>query len=622
MKNLMIIITLSAGLHAVGANWINYNGLPPLLLEDPDNWGAAMSAAEPATFNPPGGTTLAVTTVTGFTNADLTVTAPLSALTFDIPPGRTYSVSNYTQNSSNAGAWSTVTFQGGGDIVMGSRLYLASTGGHNYNSLIVTNGTTLRQPSTPELHMAYNSNNVSNLFLVSNARCEIGAFIPTRSGCYNQAIINDHAVLICGAITIGNASSGSNNVLLIDNASVTNSGSSRVGNPIGADNNCVEVTNGGEWYFGGQTLYIGDKSCANEVRAKNGGKLNLIDIRLGSSTGADRNAIIIEGTDSSFIYRSGSALRVGDGGSTNSLRVLDGASITIGALFTLANQAASSANTLLLSNAQGEIGDIRIGSSGHNNKVIINNGATLLASGRVDVGYESSASNNVLLVDNASMTTSNRLMVGRTNFGNLTEITRGGTFYAHQQVYVGGDQVNARENELKVTHGGKLTANSSLTIGTSAGCSNNTMRVENGTVDIGTTLAINHAGLLTLAGTNPVVTVKASSGTAMTINNSATLRFEFDTVAPTNVLINVTTRSLSVTNPGAMVIDAQKLAFAGGGKNICLVQVGTASGPALTALKDSFDAIASTGRITLRVEDNLRLVCDVAGEGGTLILVK
>jgi len=817
MKKLMMILTLSAGLHAVGANWTNYSGEPPLLLEAPGNWNAAMGETVTATFDPPNGTALAVTTVTGFTNGELTVTAPLSALTFDIPPGRAYSVAAYKQNSA-ADSWSTVTLQGGGEFVARNGMRLGDTAGSN--SLIVTNGASLGVLGA-DLNMGFNSNNMSNLFHVSNARCEIESsriFYAGRNGCYNRTIINNNAVLTSGGIRVGGASGGSENTFLIDNAVVTNSATSYVGTGNGSNSNRVEITCGGEWYMPTSVLYVGDNiTFGNEVKVTDGGKLNLNDLRIGNTANGGWNTVIAEGAGSSVIVRN-SDLTVGQYGSTNSLQILDDALLTvmpnlvlggqtnswgntfllsnaqadlqkdlrIGAggnndhtcnyneavirngaslvvsnhlslgygtmgshnallidqssvtcsnevwvgrngtgnhaevtnggdlwtralvsvgqnanahgnelkvteggtltanaaltignntgcsnntmrvesdgtlttvgMLTVGNNATASGNSFLLSNAQAKVqNSIRVGGAGRDNNAVICDGADFLVASDVVVGYDGSASNNVLIIDNASVTCSNRFMVGRnSNVGNRAEITRGGSCYVHSYLCVGGDQSLAYGNELKVTDNGQLTVNTTMSVGRSAGCSNNvlrvesggtltvgstltvgdnssassigsnnTMRVENGTVNIGGALVVNHVSSLTLAGTNPVVKVKVASNTAgLTINNGAALRFEFDTVAPTGPLIDVTTRNLAVTNPGAMTIDAEKLARAGGGKDICLIQLGMASSAALISLTNSFNAAASTGRITFRIEDDKRLLCNVAGEGGTLIMVK
>lgn len=524
-----------------------------------------------ATFTPPNGTTVTVTTVTGFTNADFTVTAPLSSLTFDIPSGLTYSVSNYL---SEAATWSSITFQGGGTLLArGSSHHGGPSGraGIN-NTLVITNGTVFL--ATGGLEVGRHSNSRSNLFLVSNAQCEVGtSFYIGRDGRYNQAIINDNAALVCGTgIWVGSGSSSSGNSLLIDHATVTSLATSHIGNS--GENNCAEVTNNGEWTITNGVLHVGQNASRNEVKVTGGGKLNLVDLRLGANATGHENAVIAEGVNSSVAVRGfpgTNNLWVGQSGRSNSLQILDGASFTSTINVLLANNASSSSNTFLLSNASGEMHrEFQIGRQGCYNEVLISNGASLLVSNLVSVGNNTGASNNT----------------------------------------------------LRVESGGTLTAKAALIIGNNASASNNAMRVENGTVDIGGALTVSRAGTLTLAGTNPVVIVRQASGVGMTINDGSALRFEFDTVAPTGPLIDVATGSLSVTNPGAMVIDAEKLARAGGGKDICLLQVGTASGPALTALKNSFDAVASTGRITLRVEDDLRLVCDVAGEGGTLILVK
>ncbi|MCL1921692.1 MAG: hypothetical protein FWG50_11585 [Kiritimatiellaeota bacterium] len=512
MKKWMLVAALSAGLNAFGANWTNYGGGAPLL-EDPDNWNAAMGETVAATFAPPSGTIQTVTTVAGFSNGTFTATVPSSALTFDIPTGQTYSVLDFNLSSSPHGV---VIVQGGGTFAIRNVTRFGNSG--IFNTLVITNGASFLAHGG-DFNIALGSNLASNLFLVSNARCAhtSGTFYVGRNGRDNKVIINDNAVFIGVGTTLGQADSASNNLVRIDSATLTN-GSSRVGQY--GSNNRIEVTNGGEWYMNGGTVYMGENPGANQnvVEVTDGGTCNVADLRIGCNMNSQANAVIVKGTDASITVRA-TRTAVGYNGHSNSLKISEGASFSTPVL---------------------------------------------------NIGHDAGASNNIMQVES----------------------------------------------------GGTLTVGTTLTVGNNATASNNTMRVENATVDIGGALTVNHAGTLTLAGTNPVVRVKAASNNGMTVSNGSALRFEFGAAAPQSPLIDVTTRPLSVTDPGPLTIDAHDLGLAGGGKNICLIQVGMDSGAALTDLENSFDATASTGRITLWVEDDLRLLCNVAGEGGTVILVK
>lgn len=183
-----------------------------------------------------------------------------------------------------------------------------------------------------------------------------------------------------------------------------------VGNSEFADNNSILVSgtdgeDASELYIEYDDLYIGYHGSSNSVTVSNGGRIELYGdddgyVVLGENIGADGNALLITGTNSSLEVDED--VIVGYNGDRNSFTITDYAEADV-------------------------YGDVIIGDYGSSNRLEVSGGARLYNDYGV-IGDEYSASNNYALVtgEDSLWWNDDGLIVGYDGYNSRLDVTNGG----------------------------------------------------------------------------------------------------------------------------------------------------------------------------------------------------
>jgi T5SS/PEP-CTERM-associated repeat protein/autotransporter-associated beta strand protein len=343
-----------------------------------------------------------------------------------------------------------------------------------WNSLVVSNGGGMEVGGTSEIGANVTSSNNSVLvtgagssltsrtdFIVGNAGdgnsmvISNGGTVAVGDGVGNSfigfnSVAANNSVLVTGANSLlTNADDfyvgyeGEYNSLTISNGGkVAGDGYSAIGFSGFAANNSVLVTGANSLLTNSGYLYVGFNGSGNSLVISNGGSVAVGSFGyVGYADNSANNSVTVSGTNSSLAVTNG--FFVGYGGSSNSLSISDGASVTVvgtsdNDYFSLGETGTSSGNTLTVSGASTLSVNVATnraygiwiadadGSS--NNAMVVSSGGKVYSSGSSSVGGYSGTGNSALITGAGSLWTNNGvLFLGTTGEGILT-VADGGAF--------------------------------------------------------------------------------------------------------------------------------------------------------------------------------------------------
>jgi T5SS/PEP-CTERM-associated repeat protein/autotransporter-associated beta strand protein len=330
-----------------------------------------------------------------------------------------------------------LTISGGGTVTSQDGLIgfkPTSTG----NTAVVT-GTGSKWTVTGDLNVGFEGG--SNTLSV-----EAGGAVEadyTKIGGYTTSADNTLTVTGTGStlkntndILVGYAGTG--NALKIEAGGQATNVNAFIGYQSTADNNTATVTGTGSLWTNTGAMHIGYDGSGNTLTASAGGKVtSTLDALIGFNAGSDDNKLTVTGAGSQFT--GSAALYVGNGGSDNTLEVLDGGVVTsvLGRMGALAGSDGNFAKIDGTGSLWDISGTLRVGGAGSDNSISVLNGGELKVGGNSFLGYASTSGGNSVLVSGAnSRWTANAVFIGRDggldalNNVNTVTVEEGGTLSA------------------------------------------------------------------------------------------------------------------------------------------------------------------------------------------------
>ncbi len=263
--------------------------------------------------------------------------------------------------------------------------YVSST-----NNTVVVSGSGSQLNNTTNLTVGYggdgNQLTVEAGATVTNLNSFIGHRLDAASSSnFNTATVTGAGSLWTSTGTFYLGDYGTNNALnLADGGKVSVVEAAQdmvVGNTVGSTGNSLTVTGSGSEFANDATFYLGKAGGGNTLMVEQGGLMTTRNARIGGDATSSGNMATVTGAGSNWNI-SGTALRVGSLGSSNSLSILDGGTVTVDTGRTFVGYGAGSNNNSILVSGTGSslsVWDLFVGRLGTNNTVTVAAGGLLLA---------------------------------------------------------------------------------------------------------------------------------------------------------------------------------------------------------------------------------------------------
>ena len=292
--------------------------------------------------------------------------------------------------------------------------------------------------------------------------------------------LNNVTNTIAGNVTVG--TNGDFTLLILTNrASLTNSGNSVIGLNVGADRNAVRITDTNSSWLMANNLYVGSNGASSTLAISNGGTVRNSTGFLGYNATSTNNVAMVTGPGS--LWSNAGDLTVGNSREGNQLIVSNGGSVQnqqgiLAYFFASSNNLAwITGSGSLWSNASA----LYVGLSGSGNQLVVTNGAVVRNNGIGYLGYNFGSASNLAVVTGAGSLWSNRLglIVGASGAGNQLQVKDSGE--VRNSMGKLGTTISSSNNLLLVTGSGSIWSSSGgLFVGESG--SGNRLVVSNGGV--------------------------------------------------------------------------------------------------------------------------------------------
>jgi len=479
-----------------------------------------------------------------------------------------------------------------------------------------------------------------------------------NAGSFNSLTLSNKAFIVAGLLATGQAGGKSNNVLITD-GSYGLFTDVYIGNNANSGSDTVVVNGKAKTntLVASQYLFVGAYGGNHTLLASNGASLIAgREMRIGCF--GSSNVVNLSGaTLELYNHWSGSlnpGIRVGgssagyEGECSDNGLILNDALLFIGStagrmpFLSIGESTNAFRNYVTLEKSTFTNGrDLIVGVYGSDNWLSVGPKSEFNNALSMTLGQQSSAKRNTLDIwGGGTVTNGGAITIGNDvgSFGNTLRIRGNGSELrgaVNQLVYVGKD---GSSNLLEISDGGKMTACNNMFIGSTATASNNMVEVRNGTLlfqnnstSVGSLVTFDYAATLKVAGTNALVSNFGlnpggiGNGTISLLGGSK-LHVELDDNSfPEPFEGFVQTKTLVVTEPVTLKIDAKKLGLKGGVKAFPIISLTSdASKTALEALADPLNLDpTSTGKFTVYVsDDDKQLLINVASEAATMILLR
>ena len=394
-----------------------------------------------------------------------------------------------------------------GGIIESFNGMVGSGVGSDFNSVEISGSGSEWENYSDFVLGEYGSDNL--LTITNNGLLDVwsDSIIGAEIGADRNAVVvhgaGAHFFTEFGLVVVG-LDGASNTLSALDGGLVT-SGGGIVG--YASDHNRVLLDGSGSKWNMASSLRVGMFGSSNEFTVVNDAVASVAgSTYIGGMTGADGNALVVEGTNSRLSITLN--MHVGHQGSGNELAILDGARVydDIGLLGT---DNGADRNSALIDGTNSlwyNQHTFFAGNSGSSNTVTVQNGA-VLADTTGYIGYHTNAVGNQVVVDHAMWKNSDGLFVGFNGSGNGLVITNGAEVSSGESRI--GAEGFANDNQVLVTGSGSVwNIGKSLWVGNDIG-TNNTLTVENGgrivvdeNISVGSScwLNVNDGGTLTVYG--------------------------------------------------------------------------------------------------------------------------
>ena len=365
-------------------------------------------------------------TVGRFTNAsdNLLLVSGAGALLTNTSNG--IIVGNYGRNN-------TAIITNGARVVTAGRVVLGYSSIGNSNSLYVGGpGTVLNAAS----HIQVGTNGSYNLMVVGNGGSVTCATVfavgAASSASNNTAIITDTGtvVSIAGELRVGELGSG-NTAMILTGATVNLASWVQVGRGAGSTNNLLLVSGEGAWLNNTATangIIIGNSGSSGAAIITNGARVDAPRLAIGYTATGTNNSVFVGGMGT-LLKIGGYGIQVGTNGSSSTMVMGNGATVTNTGVLQIGSAGFTSNNTLIVSGANTRFdtaNEIWLGNTDtYHNVMQILDGAVMTNSGYFLIGRRVGAYGNTLIVNNASLFNGRAIGVGGSGTDNVAFFTNG-----------------------------------------------------------------------------------------------------------------------------------------------------------------------------------------------------
>ena len=377
------------------------------------------------------------------------------------------------------GATGAFTMDGGSLFINNGNLLTSSsvtTGGGNSTAMTITGASSQWTSGALTIGNAGSGNAVT---VSSGGTLNSGAVTVGNNALANSNALtvsgNNSNWILGGGLVVGN--SGSSNSLAINaGAVVSTSQAVTIGNNAGANANSLTVSGAGSSFSTNSTLNLGVSSSGNSMTISGGANAYVGGVlAIGFNTGANNNSLTVTGPGTSL--STGTYLVVGRQGSSNTLTVSNGASVTPTSYYMGGGPGnptgGASGNGLivtgagsLFSSTSGDFADY----AGANMQFLVQNGARASMTGGYFFYYAVS-SNGLIQVDGAGSQLTINGNYSNSGQNNTITVSNNGTLYNTGLTTFGGTQ------QYNVLSGGNMASNSNLALNNSS-----VLNLNNGTL--------------------------------------------------------------------------------------------------------------------------------------------
>ena len=248
-------------------------------------------------------------------------------------------------------------------------------------------------------------------------------------------------------------------------------------------------------------LSVGEIFGDNTVIISNKANLAIRDAEIGRFGSSDSNQMIVSGEGTMLTIQTN--LYVGNGGSDNLLRVMDGASVS--AVTSYVGYASSDNRIDVSGGGTVSLGETYVGySNAQSNVILVDGSGSSVEAGSVYLGYDSGLSNRIEVVNGGTANLGNTYIGYLNSLHSSILVDGSNSSFSASSLYVGdnsrfstftvtsgaqassgssfiGSGTNGNDNLAFVTGDGSVWDAGTLTIGSSEGANNNNVLViENG----------------------------------------------------------------------------------------------------------------------------------------------
>ena len=199
----------------------------------------------------------------------------------------------------------------------------------------------------------------------------------------------------------------------------------------GQNNISVTVKDAGSQLYHGSALRVGNGGTGNTLTISNSGRIQGTSGYISSASGASNNTVNVTGSGAS--WNLSGELQVGSYGTGSSLNITAGGQVSTTSNLHVGYNVATDHNSVTVTGTGSSLGVggvLTVGSSGNTNSLTIGSGATMTVGGGGSsyVGDATSGTNNSLVVDGGTLTFTGGadFNVGNRGTGNSMTIQNGG----------------------------------------------------------------------------------------------------------------------------------------------------------------------------------------------------
>jgi T5SS/PEP-CTERM-associated repeat protein len=273
-----------------------------------------------------------------------------------------------------------------------------------------------------------------------------------------------------------------------------------------SSNNSVLVTGTSSAWTNTLSLYVGNEGSSNSLVIGDGGSVTNPYGFIGYSTNSSNNSVVVTGTNSA--WTNAEYLSVGYSGSSNNLVISNSASV-VNSNGYIGLNSTSSNNSVLVTGTNSvwtSTDELYIGSNGSSNSLVISNGGSVTNKNGY-IGYASTSFNNIVTVTGtgSAWTNSAELFVGTYGSSNSLVISNGASVVSSNG-YIGSNAISS--NNIVLVTGANSTWSNSANVYVGYEGSSNSLVISNGASVINSTGII---GMLDTSSNNSVLVTGTGS---------------------------------------------------------------------------------------------------------------